>query len=188
MIFGDRFRRGNTGVQRNGNGLKFDKLVTTTSAPVSVDFGNDHLYVAGATTVDSFAMHQNNVTWLDGTTWLELAGGGVPPAGSTAQVGVVSQPMPLVNSPPVARRLISAWPTPTVSPSWRRSTRTRIEHRRNGEARRHGSSKPPSGSLVPHRPRPGKQRLSRVAYSTRRASSRRRSVGRFLMAHTGGSR
>jgi len=76
--------------KRNGNGLKFDKLVTTTSAPVSVDFGNDHLYVAGATTVDSFAMHQNNVTWLDGTTWLELAGGGVPPAGSTAQVGVVN--------------------------------------------------------------------------------------------------
>ena len=40
--------------KRDGNGLKFDKLVTTTSAPVSVDFGHDHLYVAGATTVDSF--------------------------------------------------------------------------------------------------------------------------------------
>ena len=32
------------------NRLTFDKLVTTTSAPVSVDFGNDHV-VAGATTV-----------------------------------------------------------------------------------------------------------------------------------------
>jgi hypothetical protein len=75
---------------REGDGLKFDKLVTTTSAPVSVDFSNDHMYVAGATTVDSFSLHRNNVEWLDGTTWLELAGGGAPPSGSTAQVGVAN--------------------------------------------------------------------------------------------------
>jgi len=77
--------------RRNGNALKFDKLVTTTSAPVSVDFGNDHMYVAGATTVDSFVVHRHNVEWRDGTTWLELAGGAAPPAGSTAQVGVVNE-------------------------------------------------------------------------------------------------
>jgi len=76
--------------KRDRNGLKFDKLVTTTSAPVSVDFGNDHMYVAGAMTVDSFVLHRNNVDWMDGTSSLELAGGGQPPNGSTAQVGVVS--------------------------------------------------------------------------------------------------
>jgi hypothetical protein len=76
---------------REGDGLRFDKLVTTTSAPVSVDFGNDHMYVAGATTVDSFALHGSNVEWRDGTTWLELAGGGPPPSGSTAQVGVLDE-------------------------------------------------------------------------------------------------
>ena len=65
--------------RRDGNGLRFDKLVTTTSAPVSVDFGHDHLYVAGATTVDSFVLHRHSVEWMDGTTGLELAGGGVPP-------------------------------------------------------------------------------------------------------------
>jgi hypothetical protein len=75
--------------KRDGNGLRFDKLVTTTSAPVSVDFANDHMYVAGATTVDSFVIHQNNVEWLDGTASLELAGGGAPPNGSTAQVGAI---------------------------------------------------------------------------------------------------
>ena len=75
--------------KRHGKGLKFDKLVTTTSAPVSVDFGNDHMYVAGATTVDSFVLHGNNVEWMDGTTWLALIGGGLPPNGSTAQVGVI---------------------------------------------------------------------------------------------------
>jgi hypothetical protein len=77
--------------KRDGNGLKFDKLVTTTSAPVSVDFGHDHLYVAGATTVDSFVVHRNTVEWMDGTTALELAGGGAPPDGSTAQVGVINE-------------------------------------------------------------------------------------------------
>jgi hypothetical protein len=77
--------------KREGDGLKFDKLVTTTSAPVSVDFGNDHMYVAGATTVDSFVLHRNRVEGMDGTAWLELAGGGLPPNGSTAQVGVISE-------------------------------------------------------------------------------------------------
>ena len=62
--------------RRDGDGLKFDKVIQTTSAPVSVDFGNDHLYVAGATTVDSFVLHENSVEWLDGTTGLALAGGG----------------------------------------------------------------------------------------------------------------
>jgi len=75
--------------RRDGNALRFEQLVPTTSAPVSVDFGNDHMYVAGATTVDSFVMHGSRVEWRDGTTFLELAAGGPPPAGSTAQVGVV---------------------------------------------------------------------------------------------------
>jgi hypothetical protein len=75
--------------KRDGDLLKFDKVVSTTSAPVSVDFGNDHMYVAGATTVDSFALNRNSVEWLDGTSVLELVGGGAPPIGSTAQVGVI---------------------------------------------------------------------------------------------------
>ena len=77
--------------KRDGNGLRFDKLVTTTSAPVSIDFANDHMYVAGATTVDSFVIRHNSVEWLDGTASLELATGGAPPAGSTAQVGAVDE-------------------------------------------------------------------------------------------------
>ena len=76
--------------RRDGDSLKFDKVVTTSSAPVSVDFGNDHMYVAGATTADSFLLHQHTVAWLDGTTGLELAGGNAPPDGSTAQVGVIN--------------------------------------------------------------------------------------------------
>jgi hypothetical protein len=75
--------------KRDGDALAFVRTVTTSSAPVSVDFGNDHMYVAGATTVDSFVLHRNSVEWLDGTTGLELAGGGIPPDGSTAQIGVI---------------------------------------------------------------------------------------------------
>lgn len=81
--------------RRIGNGLKFDRLVSTSSAPVSVDFGNEHLYVAGVTTVDSFAVHGDAV-WWDGTAALELDGGAVPPAGSTAQVGVINDRQILV--------------------------------------------------------------------------------------------
>jgi hypothetical protein len=75
--------------RRHRNVLRFDKLVTTMSAPVSIDFGHDHMYVAGATTVDSFVLHGHSVGWMDGTASLELAGGGPPPNGSTAQVGVI---------------------------------------------------------------------------------------------------
>jgi hypothetical protein len=76
--------------------LAFDKLVTTTSAPVSIDFGNDHMYVAGATTIDSFVIRRNHVEWMDGTTALQLVDGGVPPDGSTAQVGIISERRALV--------------------------------------------------------------------------------------------
>ena len=82
--------------RRQGDGLAFDKIVPTTSAPVTIDFGNEHMYVAGATTVDSFVLHQKTVAWLDGTAELELAGGGAPPKGSTAQVGVIDDGQLLV--------------------------------------------------------------------------------------------
>jgi len=82
--------------RRIGDTLKFDKVISTTSAPASVDFGNDHMYVAGATTVDSFALQGNTVAWLDGTTALELVGGGAPPDGSTGQVGVINDRQLLV--------------------------------------------------------------------------------------------
>jgi hypothetical protein len=82
--------------RRDGDALRFDKVIQTTSAPVSVDVGNDHLYVAGAATVDSFVLHEHSVEWLDGTIDLVLAGGGAPPAGSTAQVGVIDDKQLLV--------------------------------------------------------------------------------------------
>src|SRR5262245_4655700 len=63
--------------KRAGDRLVFQQLVVTTSPPVSVDFSNDHMYVAGATTVDSFVIHGNYVGSMDGTTGLVLAGGGL---------------------------------------------------------------------------------------------------------------
>lgn len=82
--------------RRQNDALQFDKLVTTTSAPVSIDFANGHMYVAGATTVDSFVLNGASVGPLDGTTTLQLAAGGPPPDGSTAQVGVLDDSRLLV--------------------------------------------------------------------------------------------
>ena len=67
--------------RRDGSRLRYVGSVTTTSAPVSIDFGNGHMYVAGATSVDSFVMHGHRVEWMDGTTALELAEGGTPTTG-----------------------------------------------------------------------------------------------------------
>ena len=74
---------------RIGRDLVYQHSVTASSAPVSVAFGNGHLYVAGATTVDSFAMFGDLVLERDGTATLALAEGTPPPAGSTAQVGAL---------------------------------------------------------------------------------------------------
>ena len=82
--------------RRDGDGLKFDKVIQTSSAPVSLDFGNGHLYVAGATTVDSFVLGDDSVEWMDGSTGLVLASGGIPEAGSTAQVGVIDDKQLLI--------------------------------------------------------------------------------------------
>jgi hypothetical protein len=72
---------------RAGDHLVFEQLVSTTSPPVSIDFANGHMYVAGASSVDSFIVYGNHVGALDGTTQLVLSGGGIPTSGSTAQVG-----------------------------------------------------------------------------------------------------
>jgi hypothetical protein len=82
--------------RRHGDALGFDRVVSTTSAPVSVDFGNGHLYVAGATTVDSFVLRDDTVAFLDGTATLTVAEGGAPPIGSTSQVGAISDERLLV--------------------------------------------------------------------------------------------
>jgi len=88
---------GNVAVfNRAGNQLVFEQLVVTTSAPVSVEFSNDHMYVAGATSVDSFVVHGNHVGAMDGTTGLVLVGGAIPPTGSTAQVGAADSETLLV--------------------------------------------------------------------------------------------
>src|SRR3989441_6735255 len=82
--------------KRHGDRLSLDRIVTTTSAPVSIDFGNDHMYVAGSTTIDSFEVRHDNVVWRDGSAALELVGGATPPIGSTAQVGVLNRQSLLV--------------------------------------------------------------------------------------------
>src|SRR3989442_14280123 len=82
--------------KRHGDRLMFDRTVTTTSAPVSIDFGNDHMYVAGSTTIDSFEVQHDNVVGRDGAAALELVGGATPPVGSPAQLGVLDKQSLLV--------------------------------------------------------------------------------------------
>ena len=82
--------------QRAGDRLIFENSVVTTSSPVSVNFSNGHMYVAGSSTVDSFIMNGSHVGYLDGTTRLVLAEGGFPEEGSTAQVEATDEDTLLV--------------------------------------------------------------------------------------------
>lgn len=69
---------------REGNSFKLTQVVPAVSSPVSVAFGNDHLYILGTTTVESHQMFGNDFnTNPDGMAGLFKADG------SAAQVGVV---------------------------------------------------------------------------------------------------
>jgi len=76
--------------RRSGDRLVFEHLIVTTSSPVRVNFANGHMYVAGTTTVDSFTLNGGHIGFLDGTTALNLAGGGITDIGSTAQVAATN--------------------------------------------------------------------------------------------------
>jgi hypothetical protein len=70
---------------RSGNGFEFRQAVTTVSPPVSVAFGNDHLYILGTTTVESHRIQDSAVDpSADGVATLLRADG------TAAQVGVVA--------------------------------------------------------------------------------------------------
>jgi hypothetical protein len=70
--------------ERAGNGFHMNQSVPAVSSPVSVAFGNGHLYILGTTRVESHRMFGSVVdSNSDGTVALLLADG------SAAQVGVV---------------------------------------------------------------------------------------------------
>ena len=76
--------------------LVLNQTISVISPPVSIDFANNHMYVAEATSTESFLMNGNSVLQRDGRTNLILAGGGPALAGDTAQIGVVSASQLLV--------------------------------------------------------------------------------------------
>ncbi len=70
--------------ERDDNGFYFKQLVWTASSPVSLAFGDDHLYILGTTTVESHCIWGNDVSPSpDGVATLLKADG------SAAQVGVL---------------------------------------------------------------------------------------------------
>jgi hypothetical protein len=71
--------------ERNEGGFHFNQLVPTISSPVSVAFGDDHLYILGTTTIESHRMFGSDdvSSSPDGVVTLLKADG------SSAQVGVL---------------------------------------------------------------------------------------------------
>ena len=71
--------------EHRGNGFELRQVIVTLSAPVSVAYGKDHLYVLGTTTIESHRLDQSGVApTADGDAQLVRADG------SAAQVGVLS--------------------------------------------------------------------------------------------------
>ncbi len=69
---------------QEGDGFKVMRIIPAASSPVSVAFGNDHLYILGTTTIESHQIYGNEInTNPDGMAGLFKADG------SAAQVGVV---------------------------------------------------------------------------------------------------
>lgn len=81
------FGSGNVSVfdkERGQNGLRFEKLVPALTNPISVAFGNDHLYILTAGYIESHRIDSNGVeSTADGKAKLVIGDG------SAAQVGVL---------------------------------------------------------------------------------------------------
>ena len=60
---------------RHGNSMQPIQMVKTTSKPVSVAFGHDHLVVLGLTTAESFPVYGNTVGANDGIVQLQAGDG-----------------------------------------------------------------------------------------------------------------
>jgi hypothetical protein len=72
-------------LERHDDTFIVGQVVTAVSSPVSVAFGNEHLYILGTTTVESHKMKEGRIaTQTDGMTALFRADG------TAAQVGVVA--------------------------------------------------------------------------------------------------
>jgi hypothetical protein len=70
---------------RSDEGFRLEEVISTASSPLSVAFGHDHLYVLGATAVESHRVFDFGVSpGADGTAGLVKADG------SAAQVGVLN--------------------------------------------------------------------------------------------------
>jgi hypothetical protein len=70
--------------ERENNGLQLSQVISTVSSPLSVAFGEDHLYILGTTTIESHPIYGHEVSnSADGVTTLLKADG------SAAQVGVL---------------------------------------------------------------------------------------------------
>jgi hypothetical protein len=70
--------------ERDGEGLRLKQVVSTATSPLSVAFGEDHLYILGTTTIESHAIYGREVSnGADGIATLLKADG------SAAQVGVL---------------------------------------------------------------------------------------------------
>jgi len=70
--------------EREDGGLQLAQVVSTVSSPLSVAFGEDHLYILGTTTIESHPIYGHQVgNSADGVTTLLKADG------SAAQVGVL---------------------------------------------------------------------------------------------------
>jgi hypothetical protein len=60
---------------RQGSAMQPTQMVQTTSRPVSVAFGHDHLVVLGLTTAESFPVYGNTVGANDGIVQLQIGDG-----------------------------------------------------------------------------------------------------------------
>jgi hypothetical protein len=60
---------------RKGNTMQATQKITTTSKPLSVAFGHEHLVVLGTTTAESFPVHENTVGANDGIVQLLIGDG-----------------------------------------------------------------------------------------------------------------
>jgi hypothetical protein len=104
--------------ERVGNAMHATQLVKTTSAPLSVAFGHEHLFVLGATTAESFPIFGNTIGASDGSANLLIGDGSSAQIISYANGAVYSEKTGSIGLLPLtAAGAISGQSTPVELPA-----------------------------------------------------------------------
>jgi hypothetical protein len=98
--------------ERGEDGLRLSQVVSTITSPLSVAFGEDHLYILGTTTIESHQIYGHEVSnSADGVATLLVADGSAAQVGVLPDQLIISEKSNVIETVELSERAVTGTPT-----------------------------------------------------------------------------